>query len=291
MPTLVLGHKGMLGSDLIAELESRGQAVVGLDLPEFDLTNPEHLARIAAKEFGDVEWAFNCAAYTAVDKAESERDLAFQVNALGVGYLAQACQMAGVKLMHVSTDFVFDGEKKGAYTEDDPTNPLGAYGESKLAGEIAALSSGAVVIRTAWLYGPHGASFPRTMIRAWRAGKTLRVVADQRGNPTYTSELARVVADLAAKNAYPGVYHAAGPDAMTWHEFALLAIRTYRDEVLGSELAVEIEPIRTEDWPTPARRPANSVLSFAKVSEMGIASMTSTAESLRAFVRRLPPAL
>lgn len=288
MPTLVLGHKGMLGSDLVAELERRGQEVVGLDLPEFDLTQPEHIARIAAKEFGAIDWAFNCAAYTAVDRAETERDLAFQVNALGVGYLGQACQLAGVKLMHVSTDFVFDGTKIGPYAEEDPTHPLGAYGESKLAGETSALSSGAVVVRTAWLYGPHGASFPRTMIRAWRAGKSLRVVADQRGNPTYTAELARVMADLASKNAYPGVYHAAGPDAMTWYEFALFAIRTYRDEVLGSKDPVEIEPIRTEDWPTPARRPSRSVLSFEKVAAMGIRPMASTAKSLLEFVRRLP---
>jgi dTDP-4-dehydrorhamnose reductase len=277
MKILLIGGYGMLGSDLREEFVRRGWEVVAPTLEEVDITDPIQVAG-CAEVAGD--WVVNAAAYTAVDKAESEPDEAMMVNGLAVGYLGQMAAMAGSKFLHISTDFVFDGTKSEPYTEDDATNPLGEYGRSKLVGEEQALSHAGVVVRTAWLFGPNGGSFPRTMIRVAREGKPLRVVADQTGCPTYTRDLARVIADLIAKDAYPGVYHAVGPDTMTWHQFA---VRTL--EAAGIDY--EVAPISTADYPTPAKRPAYSVLSTAKIAAMGIAPMRPTDEALAEFVSRL----
>lgn len=290
MRILVVGANGMLGTDLVAELSSSGSEVAGLDLPEIDITEPESVARIPAGEFGQFDWCVNCAAYTAVDKAESEPQLAYEVNTLGAGYLSRACMMGGIKFLHVSTDFVFDGSATEPYTEDAPPNPLGVYGQSKLEGERSVLSANqhAIVARTAWLYGPNGPSFPRTMIKAFEAGKSLRVVADQIGCPTYTADLARVLKDLVEKGAFPGIYHAAGPEAMSWHEFATLAIGEHARQK-GLPTPEPITPIKTEDWPTPARRPLYSALSFEKTASLGIGPMRPVRESLVDFVSRLEP--
>ena len=287
MKALVVGGTGMLGSDLVAELASRGHDVLSPARSELDITNPESAAAVAIGEFS-ADWCFNCAAYTAVDKAESEPQLAHEINALGASYLAKACAAAGIRLLHVSTDFVFDGKATEPYTEDAPTQPLGAYGRTKWEGERAVLEGhpNALIARTAWLYGPNGPSFPRTMIRAWAAGKTLRVVSDQVGSPTYTADLARVLADLADRNAFPGVYHTAGSESMSWHALAEIAIRQWAALTGGPEPAA-IEAIRTEDWPTPTERPAYSVLSFEKTAALGIAPMRPVREAVAEFCLRL----
>lgn len=277
MKILLLGGYGMLGTDLRAEFARRGWEVVAPTLEDVDITDPVQVAG-CAESAGD--WVVNAAAYTAVDKAESEPDSAMMINGLAVGYLGPMAGMAGAKFLHISTDFVFDGSKTEPYDEEDPTNPLGEYGRSKLVGEEQALGHAGVVVRTAWLYGPNGPSFPRTMIRVAREGKPLRVVADQKGCPTYTADLARVIADLIAKDAYPGIYHAVGPEAMTWHEFA---VRTLH----AAEIEHEVAPISTAEYPTPARRPSYSVLSTAKIAQMGIAPMRPVDEALAEFVARL----
>lgn len=274
----------MLGTDLVSEVERRGFTCRGLDLDELDISDPTDMARLASGEFGEFDWVVNCAAYTAVDKAETEVREATEANALGPGYLAMSVQGIGAKLIHVSTDFVFDGASDVPYTEDAKTTPLGVYGRTKRDGEesVLANNSNAIVVRTSWLYGPNGNSFPRTMIRAYLAGKQLKVVADQTGCPTYTADLARTIVDLADKNAFPGIYHAVGPDAMTWHEFALKAIRTYLHvKTIAGE--PEIEPIRTEDWPTPAARPHYSVLSASKIRSLGIEPMRPIDAALTEF--------
>jgi len=283
----------MLGQDVVAEAQARGLEVIGLRANDLDLRDPVAVARIGAGEWPEVDWCINCAAYTAVDKAESEADAAAELNTLGPGYLATACTMAGIRLLHVSTDFVFDGEATEPYLEDHPTNPLGVYGRTKRDGEEAVRSgsSSAVIVRTSWLYGPGGQSFPRTMIRAWLAGRELRVVADQTGCPTYTADLARVLIDLLQRDPLPGIYHACGPDAMTWRDFAEQAIFAYRNLVLQTDQEVRVASIRTEDWPTPARRPKYSVLNCQKLYGLGIPPMKSTPEAVREFVRRLPPDL
>lgn len=281
MRILLFGGYGMLGSDVRAELLMRGHHVEVPELAQADITDPTVVAEWVS---GDFEWVINCAAYTAVDRAESEQDAAVAVNTLAPGYLGRACAMSNRKLLHVSTDFVFDGAKREPYVETDIPNARGAYAESKLDGERAVLASGAhaLIARTAWLYGPNGPSFPRTLIRANRAGKSLRVVSDQVGSPTYTADLARVLGDLLDCNPEPGVYHTAGPDVMSWFDLAKIAITA------DTGIEPQIEPITTSDWPTPAPRPAYSALSFEKCATLGIAPMRPTVAAMAEFVSRLP---
>lgn len=281
MRVLIFGGRGMLGSDLGPELVRRGCIVSSPSSGEANVVDPTQVAEWLGKGW---DWVVNLAAYTQVDKAEIETDCAIAVNALGAGYVARACAIHGTPLLHVGSDFVFDGALRRPYTEADPTNPLGAYARTKRQGEEAVLLSGAraMLVRTAWLFGPHGSSFPRTILRAARAGKPLRVVDDQTGSPTYTTDLSRVLADLIDLGPEPGVYHAAGPEPMTWHE---LAVRTLR----AAGIDAPVEPIGTEDWPTPATRPAYSVLSFEKCAGLGIAPMRPIDEALREFIVRLEP--
>jgi len=286
MKVLVVGASGMLGSDVVKELLGRGHEVLSPSSKELDITDPESVAQITT--WDGFDWCINCAAYTAVDKAESEEQAAAELNALGPGYLARACAMKGIKVVHISTDFVFDGESRTPYTEEDRPNPIGVYGRTKLAGEEAVLAAWpmSLIFRTSWLYGPNGKNFPKTMISAWEAEKSLRVVADQVGNPTYTPDLARTIVDAMERNIFPGIYHATGPDQMSWQEFALAAITAYRD---AKQIArgVEVAPINTEDWPTPAKRPKYSVLSNEKLQKEGIAPMPSVNEALSQFVMTL----
>jgi dTDP-4-dehydrorhamnose reductase len=282
MSVLVLGASGMLGTDLCAELVSRGFDVGAPSLKEVDITDPSSLAGyLSADGAPTFQTCINCAAYTAVDLAETERDEAYRINALGAGYVAQTCAIAQIKLVHISTDFVFDGSASDPYREDASPNPLGVYGASKLEGERSALSAAGTVVRTSWLYGIHGKSFPRTILNAYRSGRELRVVSDQVGCPTSTVDLSRVLADMVSLplGPPPGVFHAVGPEPMSWHGFAQLVVKAD-----GGDTSV-VQPIKTEDWPTPASRPAYSVLSTAKLEALGISRMRTTAESLREFIR------
>lgn len=279
---LVLGANGMLGTDVLAELRKRDHKAIPVGHAELDITDPESVAQIAAGGFGKLDAVINCAAYTAVDQAESEEQLATDVNGFGVSFLGSVCRDAGVGLYHVSTDFVFDGRSEKPYPEDAPTNPLGAYGRSKLYGERALEGNPiARVVRTAWLFGPTGRCFPRTMVDLYRAGRALRVVADQRGNPTYTPDLARVLVDLMEKDAFPGVYHAVGPETTSWHDFAVRAIRAATGET------PDLPAITTEEYPTPAVRPKNSALADTKLAPLGIAPMRPLDEALKDWALRL----
>lgn len=288
---LVLGGSGMLGADLLGEVRRREHSLVSPGHTDLDVTFLDHLQKLAKRHYGDFDWVINCTAYTAVDKAEQEIMEAEALNAIAPGAVAHVCRQAGWRFLHVSTDFVFDGESQEPYREDFQTNPLGIYGKSKLHGERNATQNNpdTVIARTAWLYGPNGKSFPRTLIGAWLAGKDLRVVADQTGTPTYTGDLARVLVDMVEKGAPAGIYHTSGPDAMTWRDFAQMAIEAYRDVVLESDRSVQVQGIATEDWPTPARRPRYSVLDFTKTANLGIEPMRPTSEALREFARLLPP--
>jgi len=266
----------MLAFDLLTALEGAGLPATGCDLPEIDITSPESVrSRIEEVKPGLV---INCAAYTAVDKAETETGAAYAVNRDGPANLARACAVNGIPLIHFSTDYVFDGRDSRPYLEDDPPNPLGEYGRSKLAGEraVAANMSECIIVRTAWLYGVHGNNFVKTILRLAGEREELRVVSDQRGCPTWARDLADAVARFAAlivsdRAEVPwGIYHFCGGGAATRFEFAAAIVeeaRKYR------RLKVErIVPIATSEYPTAAVRPADTVLDCGKVFRcLGIA--------------------
>ncbi|MCW5942671.1 MAG: dTDP-4-dehydrorhamnose reductase [Fimbriimonadaceae bacterium] len=286
MKVLLLGAGGMLGQEVRNVFTEHGWEVWARDLPEFDLTNPVSVASVAV-DYADADWCVNCAAYTAVDKAETERDAAFAVNAYGPTILADACLLAGTKLLHIGTDFVFDGEKAEPYTEDDEPNPLSAYGDSKREGEKAVLAGGGWVVRTSWLFGPcFNGGFPATMIRLAREGKPLRVVDDQFGTPTYTRDLALTLLAIMESQAPCGVYHAAGPEITTWRRLAEAAIREDRRQRGEPEEPLDVTPISTAEWPAPARRPRCSPLVSRKLAELGVPPMRPLAEALAEYVAR-----
>ena len=274
----------MLGGAVVRALSSDGRVhhVTALKRSDFDITNLEHHADWILNRAGQLDVVVNCSAYTAVDRAESDRQAAFEVNGLGVGYLAATIQSIGARLIHVSTDFVFDGSETRPYLETDPVSPIGAYGASKLMGEDALAGVGlATVVRTSWLFGPGGACFPRSIINAYRAGKGLKVVADQIGTPTYAPFLAEMLVQIAEQNIPSGTYHAAGPEICSWHTFAAKSVAH------AGGLPESVAACRTVDYPTPTRRPAYSALDSDKLRRAGCYYHPPLNESLPKFVETL----
>jgi dTDP-4-dehydrorhamnose reductase len=257
----ICGANGMLGRALERVIKTAGHEVVLTDL-DVDIADEAQVTHFLREK--KPQRLINCAAYTAVDKAESEEAKAVRVNVDGPRVLAKACRDAGVHALHISTDYVFDGKKEGAYVEDDKTAPLSTYGRTKRDGERAFLEyKPGALIRTSWLFGPDGKCFPSTMLDLMRDREELRVVEDQRGRPTYTVDLAKVIEAISSKNLQ-GIFHFANSEAVSWHGFA----SAIRDEALerGHSLKVKaIHPIPTTAYPTPATRPANSVLDTTKI--------------------------
>jgi len=249
---LVTGAGGMLGRDVADEFRRRGAEVIALLRAELDITDMGAVRASLWKHKPAL--VVNCAAFTDVDGAESDFERALLVNGLGPRNLALACREAGAALMQVSTDYIFDGGQSAPYGVFDPPSPLNAYGRSKLWGERAVAAAGGryYIVRTSWLFGPGGRNFVATMLRLGREKGALRVVDDQRGCPTFTGDLARAMADLAATGCY-GVYHVTNSGAVTWYGFAAAIFA-------AAGLKVDLAPCTTADFPRPARRPANSVL-------------------------------
>lgn len=273
-PTLlVTGANGQVGFELRRSLAPLGR-VVALDRSGLDLSRPDELRRVVRELRPDV--IVNPAAYTAVDKAETEQDAAFAINATAVGVLAEEARKLGSLLVHYSTDYVFDGTKEGAYVETDAINPQSVYGKSKLAGEqaIAAVGATALVLRTCWVAGAHGGNFAKTMLRLARERDSLRVVADQFGAPTTAALIADVTAQVlgrvwlrSTRDTFPsGVYHLAASGETSWHGYATEVLRYAAAR--GVELKVDperIEAIPSTSYPVPAPRPANSRLDTGKL--------------------------
>lgn len=266
---LLLGADGQLGTELRRSLAAQGELVAatlsgtldGVACETADFSLPDTLPALLGRVAPDI--VVNAAAYTAVDRAEQEVELVFRINAEAPDVLAAACASRGAMFVHYSTDYVFDGQGTRPYREDDTTSPLGVYGASKLAGEIAVLSSGArhMVFRTAWVYAAHSHNFLRTMLRAGAQRDTLRVVADQVGTPTPAALLADVTAEaLRVDAAAPsGLWHLTPTGQASWHGFA----EAIFDGAVARGLiarAPKVEAITTADYPTPAARPAYSVL-------------------------------
>ncbi len=282
----LIGNKGMLGSDVSRELVSRGLTTIGSD-QEIDITDPA-VIRDFARSRG-IRWIVNCAAYTAVDRAEEEPEAAFALNAEAIGNIAELTENIGARLIHISTDYVFNGHGTTPYMEDSSVNPAGVYGRSKSSGEKLALDkcSRVYILRTAWLYGPNGSNFVFTMLKLMKERDVLKVVDDQVGSPTYTAHLAEAIASIvqADRKDY-GIYHFTNQGQTTWFEFAR---EIYK---LGLERGIvtkpcTIEGCTTQDFPTKAKRPEYSLLSKEKIKHVFGISILSWQSGLRAFFDRL----
>jgi dTDP-4-dehydrorhamnose reductase len=271
-PVLVTGGSGQLAGALEAAASALPIRRVGR--PDFDFDRPETID--ATFHAAAPALVINAAAYTAVDAAETDADAAARANHAGPARLAALCAAAGVPLIHVSTDYVFDGAKGAPYVETDATSPQGVYGATKLAGEQAVLASGApaVVLRTSWVYAPTGRNFVRTMLNLGRTRDRLTVVADQKGCPTTAIDLAAAIAAIAARileqgwqDGFAGVYHAAGTGWTTWHGLACASFEQAAARVPGLRIPA-VAPIATAEWPTPAKRPADSRLDCGKLERV-----------------------
>ncbi|NNN30144.1 dTDP-4-dehydrorhamnose reductase [Streptomyces sp. S3(2020)] len=280
MKWLVTGAGGMLGRDTVDELTRRGEQVTALDRAALDITDPDAVESVLAGHHPDL--VVNCAAYTAVDDAETDEKQALLINGDGPRNLARACAARGARLVHVSTDYVFAGDARGTpYPEDHPTAPRTAYGRTKLAGEQAVLEelpeTGAV-LRTAWLYGAHGRNFVSTMIALEASRDTVDVVDDQRGQPTWSADVATRIADLGPLSGRDasGLFHATSSGETTWYGLAREVFRH-----LGAD-PDRVRPVGSAAYPRPAPRPAYSALGHARWERAGLAPIRDWREALGA---------
>ncbi len=272
-PVLVTGGAGQLASALasVSALAS-APGIYRAGRPAFDFDRPESIAAVFAAVAPRL--VVNAAAYTAVDAAEGDADAAYRANRDGPAELARLCHGADVPLIHVSTDYVFDGEKPEPYVESDAVAPQGVYGASKLAGEQAVMQSGAkaIILRTAWVYAETGKNFVRTMLTVGKSRDRLTVVADQQGCPTAAADLAQAIGSIITRlddtswhNEYGGVFHAAGTGSTSWHG---LAVAVFQEASRFGARVPQVVPIGTADWPTPAKRPANSRLDSTRLDQV-----------------------
>lgn len=285
MRVLVTGASGQLGSEVADEFRRSGCEVIAPARRELDFLYPWQVAA-AARDL-QTDWVINCAAYTQVDRAESEAQQAVIVNRDSPGQLARAIADYGGRMLQVSTDFVFDGAQHHPYRETDLPNPLGVYGHSKLEGEQAVQRElpGAVVLRTAWVYGVRGHNFVKTMLRMATAGKPLRVVSDQVGSPTWTADVAVAIAALVAREA-SGTFNFTNAGETSWHGFASAILE--EGAQAGFDIKTEkVVPIPTTDYPTPAARPAYSVLNTEKIRALLPAPIPGWRDSLKNMLQEL----
>ncbi|OUJ02088.1 dTDP-4-dehydrorhamnose reductase [Acetobacter cibinongensis] len=287
-PILVTGGKGQLATSLV---NLGGPRIKCVGRPEFDFDKPETLAATldAIKPVAVV----NAAAWTAVDLAETESDAAARANTSGPAELARLCALRDIPFIHVSTDYVFSGDKGSPYVETDPVSPQTVYGRTKAEGETLALAANpkTLVFRTSWVYSAHGKNFVRTMLNAGAKNPALKVVGDQRGNPTSSDDLAQAILSVLAvlekdgwKDSYAGIYHVCGTGETTWYGLAVAALK---DAEAHGQKMPEVTAIRTEDWPTPAKRPADSRMDNSKLNTVFGVTMPKWEESVKKTVSEI----
>ena len=279
---LITGANGQLGSELkeISEQHTQYQFVF-LSKDELDISNGEKTLSVFKNTSPD--FCINCAAYTAVDKAEIEKEAAYKINKEGVRNLARAAKSTNSRFIHISTDYVFNGMGDKPYVEDHSTDPINVYGHSKLQGEIACMNENeeAVIIRTSWVFSRFGNNFVKTMLRLMQTKKEISVVADQHGSPTYAADLAETIIHIInAKNWVPGIYHFSNEGETNWFEFAKAIKENINTDCI-------VHPISTEEYPTPAKRPKYSVLNTGKIKRVYAVVPNHWEDSLRACLNQL----
>ncbi|WP_313155975.1 dTDP-4-dehydrorhamnose reductase, partial [Lacrimispora sp.] len=267
MKVFVTGVKGQLGFDVVNELKKRGHEAVGVDIDEMDITDKDSVNRVIRAAAPDA--VIHCAAYTAVDAAEENEEVCRNVNAKGTEYIAGVCRELDIKMMYISTDYVFNGQGDRPWEPDDEREPLNVYGQTKYEGELAVEEnlSKYFIVRIAWVFGVNGKNFIKTMLNLGKTHDKLTVVADQAGSPTYTYDLARLLADMIETEKY-GRYHATNEGLCTWYEFACEIFKQ-------AGMDVKVEPVSSDQYPAKAKRPSNSRMNKDKLEENGFLRLPS----------------
>lgn len=283
MRVLVTGAEGQLGKDVVKVFEQAGHELLPTDRNTLDITDQETCLKLIRQFQPDI--VIHCAAYTAVDQAEQDVDMAYAVNVTGTRNMVLAAEQVKANFCYISTDYVFDGTSDTPYREYDNTNPQSIYGKSKRAGEqlVQSLSSSFFIVRTSWVYGQYGHNFVKTMLRLGEEKPVLRVVNDQKGSPTYTVDLAVFLLELVATQKF-GIYHASNLGECTWYEFAQ-AIFAEAADIRGKGFTVKVEPCSTEEFPRPAPRPSNSVMDHLSIRTNELQDFRQWREGLRAFLK------
>jgi dTDP-4-dehydrorhamnose reductase len=287
----LIGNKGMLGAELSRLLEQQGVPFTGTDR-EVDITNEPALSAFAAGQAaagaavrGRIDWIINCAAYTAVDKAEDDAETCRRLNTIGPGNIARTAKKIHARLVQLSTDYVFDGNASRPYREDDPTHPIGVYGLTKREGELAVLENNeaSYIVRTAWLYGEYGNNFVHTILRLMNERDSISVVNDQQGSPTWAADLSRALLALVNSAPAPGIYHYTNEGAITWFDFAQeIYTRGRRLGLITGEC--DVRPCTSAEYPARVTRPAYSVLDKAKIRGALHLDIPSWEKSLAEFL-------
>ncbi|MBN2287435.1 MAG: dTDP-4-dehydrorhamnose reductase [Tissierellales bacterium] len=279
MKVLVTGAYGQLGFDVIKRLDSEGIEFLGTDRDSLDITNEEQVKRGISDYNPDV--VIHCAAYTAVDQAEDERELCYLVNVLGTKYVAEACKEIDAKMVYISTDYVFDGGGDKPFEVTDKPNPINYYGKTKYEGELEVQKAldKYFVVRISWVFGSNGNNFVKTMLRLGKERDEISVVVDQIGSPTYTPDLAKLLVEMVKTDKY-GVYHATNEGYCSWYEFACEIFKL-------AGMDVKVIPIKTEDYPTRAKRPRNSRLCRDNLSIFHSHNLGTWHNALRRYIDAL----
>lgn len=279
MKCLVTGVKGQLGYDIVRELNSRGYTdVLGLDYDAMDITSKDQVKKVIAGYMPDV--IFHCAAYTQVDKAEEDQDKCVRVNVEGTKNIMEVAKAIDSKLIYISTDYVFDGEKNEPYEVNDKANPRSIYGNTKYLGELEALRNNKTfVVRISWVFGINGSNFVKTMLRLAETKTELNVVCDQIGSPTYTVDLSRLLVDMSETEKY-GVYHATNEGFISWYEFAKAIFET-------NNIEMKVNAIPASSYPTKAERPYNSRLSKQSLIDNGFKQLPTWEDALDRYNEEL----
>ncbi len=279
MKVLVTGYNGQLGYDVVKRLENLNVECLGTTRKEFDLTDEMEKKKFIKNYKPDV--VIHCAAYTSVDKAEEERDVCYKVNVLGTRYVAQACADIDAKIVYISTDYIFDGEGERPFEAADKPNPINYYGQTKFQGELEVRKSTSryFTIRISWVFGLNGNNFVKTMLKLGKKKEELNVVSDQIGSPTYTYDLAKLISDMIFTEKY-GTYHATNEGYCSWYEFACEIF-----SILGIDILVN--PIKTEEYPTKAKRPKNSRLSKESLELNEFNRLPNWKDALKRYLNEL----
>lgn len=279
MKVFVTGVKGQLGHDVVNELTKRGITAVGVDIEEMDITDPVSVDRVIKEAAPDA--VIHCAAYTAVDAAEENAELCRKVNAEGPQNIANVCKELDIKMIQISTDYVFGGEGTHFWKPEDACDPQSVYGRTKYEGELAVRNTleKYFIVRIAWVFGINGKNFVKTMLNLAKTHDTIRVVNDQFGSPTYTYDLARLLADMVMTDKY-GIYHATNEGTCSWYEFACAIFKE-------AGVNVNVVPVTTAEYGAKAKRPANSRMDNNKLTENGFGKLPAWQDALARYVALL----